>query len=142
MRKLQFSDLIALMFIILFTYAGWTKLLDYRSFRGQLASFNYISGGAGFLAIAMPLAHLGLALLLMSPKMRISALRISIALLLLYSVYIAVILLFSGNDIPCACGGLFRFTSWGGQLAINSLLIVCAFMAIIFQPNISHQTKV
>lgn len=136
MGKRQFSDLITLIFITLFAYAGWTKLLDYHSFRDQLAAFDHISAFAGFLALAMPLTHLGLALLFVWRKMRVCALWISFGLLMSYSAYITVVL-FSETNMPCACGGLFKFTSWSGQLAMNSLLVACAFFGIIFQPNIS-----
>lgn len=135
MKKLQLSDLIALMFILLFTYAGWTKLLDYQTFREQLATFDYISGFAGFLALAMPLIHLGLALLFIWQRMRIWALWLSFMLLLLYSVYIAIVL-YGSNDMPCACSGIFRFTSWTGQLAINSVFLAAAFAGIFFHAGI------
>jgi hypothetical protein len=134
MKKQLLSDLIALMFIILFVYAGWTKLLDHRIFHNQLATFDYINSFAGFLAWAVPLIHLGLALLFIWPSMRLWALGGTFVLLLTYSVYI-ILILYRGVNVPCACSGLFKFTSWIEQLVMNSVFLLGASIGIIFETN-------
>lgn len=132
MRKQLFSDLIALIFIILFVYAGWIKLLDHRMFRNQLTAFDYINSFAGFLAWAVPLIHLGLAFLFIWPSMRLWALGGTFILLLTYSAYI-ILILYRGVNVPCACSGLFKFTSWAGQLVMNSAFLAMAAAGIIFE---------
>jgi len=132
MKKQLLSDLIALMFIILFVYAGWIKLLDHCMFRNQLTAFDYINSFAGFLAWVVPLIHLGLALLFIWPGMRLWALGGTFILLLTYSVYI-ILILYRGVNVPCACSGLFKFTSWAGQLVMNTLFLAMAAAGIIFE---------
>lgn len=134
MKKQLLSDLIALMFIVLFVYAGWIKLLDHHMFRNQLTAFDYINSFAGFLAWAVPLIHLGLALLFIWPSMRLWALGGTFILLLTYSIYI-ILILYRGVNVPCACSGLFKFTSWIEQLVMNCVFLAGASTGIIFETN-------
>ncbi|MAM28759.1 MAG: hypothetical protein CMC13_07020 [Flavobacteriaceae bacterium] len=120
---------IAYLFILLFTYAAVSKLLDFETFTVQLAQSPLLSAYAGTIAWWVPGVEIGIALLLFFPQLRIPALYACFTLMVLFTTYIFIILNFS-DFIPCSCGGVLEQLSWTQHLIFNLIFIVLAGLAI------------
>jgi len=121
---------IALLHILLFTYAAVSKILDFENFQVQLGQSPVLSIFAGPLAIVVPATELILCLLLMIPKYRIIALHFSCFLMFIFTLYIILILNFT-SFIPCSCGGVLEKLSWTEHLIFNLVFVAIGLVAIV-----------
>jgi len=137
MKKLQtiFNTILVpvtcYLFILLFVYAGISKLLDYENFRVQLAQSPLLSAYAGLITPAVISLELLLALLLMLKSTRIAGLYASFSLMVSFTVYIYLILNFS-DFVPCSCGGIIERMNWTQHMVFNIFFIILAFLSVVF----------
>lgn len=124
-------EIIAALFILLFVYTGVTKLVDQASFRAVISRSPLIGHWSTFLSRALPFTELSAALLLFIPKTRKLGLWISLILMVVFTGYIAYMLLFS-EQLPCSCGGVLQQLSWLQHLAFNFLFILLSALSIWF----------
>ncbi|MFL1012592.1 MauE/DoxX family redox-associated membrane protein [Flavisericum labens] len=120
---------IALLYVLLFTYAATSKLLDMERFIGQLGRFPYISDYAKALAWGVPTAELLVVVLYLFPKYTLAALYASLWLMVAFTIYIALVLRFS-NHVPCACGGVLSQLGWTEHLVFNLVFVLFAVLGI------------
>jgi putative oxidoreductase len=120
----------AMLLILLFVYAAFSKLLDFGDFRGQLDNQTFPHWLAGILLYALPLVELLAVTFLLLPKLELTGLILSLDLLLLFTGYIALVLLHFWNRVPCSCGGILSHMGWGTHLVFNSVFIGLNLMAI------------
>lgn len=125
--------------IVLFVYAATAKLLDYYNFQFGLTESPFIASFAGILAWAVPASELIIAGLLVAPATRLAGLYASFVLMLLFTIYIAAMLLF-GSEIPCSCGGILEEMSWGAHIVFNSAFVVLSAWGIYLQRKKRRRT--
>lgn len=125
MTRKTVVEIIVFMFIILFVYAAMSKLLQYERFTLQLKSSPVIGSYAGLLAWVVPAVEIIIVALLCARKTRFIALNASFGLMLLFTMYVSFILLFSGN-IPCSCGGVLESLGWVEHLIFNFTFVLLA----------------
>jgi uncharacterized membrane protein YphA (DoxX/SURF4 family) len=123
---------IACLLIILFVYAGLSKLIDFSTFRFQLGRSPFITQIAGFVAWSIPAAEIILALCLVFRRTRLLGLYGSFFLMLLFTGYIYAMLHFS-YYVPCSCGGVLSKMSWNQHLVFNIFFTVLALVGILIQ---------
>src|SRR5690606_21323683 len=114
---------IASLLILLFVYAGISKLLDYDTFKFQLGRSPYVTNMAGFVAWALPAGEIIIAVLLIFQRTRLLGLYASFSLMLLFTGYIYTMLNFS-HYIPCSCGGVLSEMSWMQHLIFNIVFTI------------------
>lgn len=120
MKTKLFVGITTLLLIILFVYTALAKLWDYTNFQFGLSESPVIAPFAGFIAWALPITELLVAVLLAIPVFRLAGLYASFVLLLLFTVYIAAMLGFA-KEIPCSCGGVLEEMSWGMHIVFNGI---------------------
>ena len=127
-----------LLFIILFAYAGLTKLLEGHLFYDNIRNSPILGGKAmaSLASWAIPLSELSVALLLIWNKTRLIGLYGAAVQMLLFTGYTMVIVFFAPYR-PCSCGGLISLLSWEQHLLLNVALLLLALLAIMF----SHKNK-
>lgn len=130
MTRKFFVGIISLLLIVLFVYAAWTKLADYSNFQFGLSESPFIASFSGLLAWAVPAVEIIIAFLLLLPATRLVGLYASFVLMLAFTVYIAVMLV-SGLEIPCSCGGILEDMSWEMHLVFNSAFVFLSAAAIV-----------
>lgn len=130
--KTLFVRTVTYAYILLFTYAAVSKILDFENFQVQLGQSPLISAFAGWLAIAVPAIELIIAVGLMFPKFRFIALLSSYTLMIMFTAYIYIILNYS-ESIPCSCGGILEDMGWTEHLWFNIGFVVLAVVAMIFE---------
>nr|WP_143097972.1 MauE/DoxX family redox-associated membrane protein [Chitinophaga sp. CF118] len=73
-----------------------------------------------------------MAALLIPNKTRKYGLLGSLVLMLVFTVYVAYVLLFTTKR-PCTCGGIIRQLSWPDHLIFNISFLLLAITGIILQ---------
>lgn len=124
--------IIVVLHIGLFGYAAISKLADYSNFEFGISESPFISPFAGFLAWAVPAVELGIIILLVLPVTRLIGLYASFGLMLLFTIYIAAMLL-SSSEIPCSCGGVLEEMSWPMHIVFNSAFVVMSSIGILLE---------
>ncbi|MDC8000107.1 hypothetical protein POV26_03595 [Aequorivita todarodis] len=128
------------LFILLFIYAAVSKVMDFETFRLQLAQSPLLSAFAGIIARLIPSVEIGITALLMFPRYNIKALYYSFLLMVMFTTYIFIILNFS-DFIPCSCGGVLEKLSWTQHLIFNVVFIFLAGLAIFISKPWKFQGK-
>jgi hypothetical protein len=117
-------------FVLLFTYSGFTKLLDSSLvpiFINEPFFFN--NALAGVLAKIIPGIELLIAVLLSLPKTRILGFIGVIILLISFSLYVLWSLI-SGYEMPCSCTGPIAYLSWNQYLYFNVINLSLALSGL------------
>ena len=135
------SGIAASLLIILFIYAGLSKLMDYEGFRFQLGRSPYVTGIAGFVAWFMPAAEIIAALLLTFQRTRLFGFYLSFFLMFLFTGYIYAMLHYS-PFLPCSCGGVLSAMSWEQHLYFNIFFVLVSLTgALLLASNKSNNIK-
>lgn len=124
-------EIIAALLILLFVYTGITKLADQNSFRSVISRSLLIGQWSTFLSWALPIIELIAALLLFIPKTKKLGLWISLGLMVVFTGYIAYMLLFS-DHLPCSCGGVLQQLTWLQHLEFNIIFTLLSALSIWF----------
>ena len=119
-----------MLFIILFTYAAISKLLDYENFKLLLEKSPFLGSYANLLSWLIPAIELMIAVLFFFRKLSLEALWSSLFLMVIFTAYIIIVLNFS-ESIPCSCGGIISSLSWNQHLYFNIGFIVLAAGGIL-----------
>src|SRR5579862_853857 len=98
--------------ILLFAYTGSSKLFDLGSFTHTLYNQPIPKSMVPVLAITLPCLEIATAVALLFDRTRQIALYSALILLIVFTLYIAAILLRFFDRIPCSCGGIFRHLTW------------------------------
>lgn len=121
--------IISMLFIVVFIFAGSSKLIDYYQFQQQLEQSDILKGYAGTLSWIVPTIEIVISLFLLIPRFRIFALYACLGLMIMFTIYITLMLHFS-ETIPCSCGGVISTLGWRGHLYLNLCLALLAFIGI------------
>lgn len=140
MKKLV-VEIITVLLIALWIYAGLNKLLDYGTFRFQLARSPFIQSQAGLLAWLLPIGEICIAIILVPKRTKMLGLYLSFFLMVLFTGYIYAMLHYS-YYIPCSCGGVLSQLDWNSHLLFNIIFTALALLAILIQSKKSPEEKV
>jgi len=121
--------IVYLLYILLFVYAGLSKLLDFENFSIQLAQSPMLSIYAGWLGWAVPITELLIVVLLVFPRTRLLGLAGAFTLMVMFTTYIFIILNYA-SYLPCSCGGVLEKLGWREHLIFNLVFIFLAISAI------------
>lgn len=129
-------EIITAIFILLFVYTAVSKLLSYRLFVISLQKSPVIGFASGLLGWAIPLIEILISVFLFLPQLRIFGLVASFCLMLLFTIYIAYMVIASSH-LPCSCGGVISRLSWSQHLWLNVFLTVLAASAVYLQKKLN-----
>ena len=135
MRKAFFTDIIAAIFILLFVYAAASKLMSYNSFYQQLTQSPLLTRFARPASIATPAIEILLSIMLCRPAWRLAGFFLSFSLMLMFTWYVVVIILFS-DYIPCSCGGILSSMNWQQHLVFNTVFVLLAAIAVLLHESV------
>lgn len=127
--KTRVVEFISYFFILLFCYAGISKIMDFENFQVQISESPLLSAYAGFLPFAIIILELFIAGLLCYRKTRNTGLIGSFILMLIFTGYIFFIIHTSEN-LPCSCGGILEKMSWHQHLYFNIGCVVLSVIAL------------
>ena len=133
-------EAIAILFILLLTYAASSKLMNFHTFQSQIAQSPVFSSIAEYIAFGVPFIELVISGFLIFEKYRLQALTAAYSLMIMFTTYIIIILNFS-DFIPCSCGGILERLSWNEHLIFNFILIGLALVGIFLSPDVGSTNK-
>ena len=138
MWKKYFILTVTILFILLFTYAATSKLIDFYSFTFQLGKSPLIPQSLTKLtAFAIPIGELIIISLLIIDKFRILGLFLSFFLMTLFTIYLFYITQYS-YYIPCSCGGILGKMDWNTHIYFNLFCVLIAVISILIYKVPSH----
>jgi len=117
--------------IFLFTYTGISKLIDHDNFYTSILLSPFIHNHAVIIAWLIPVVELLIVALLLSNKYRQTGLVSSLILMIVFTVYIAYMILFI-KYLPCSCGGVIKELSWSNHILFNSFFILLISVSLLF----------
>lgn len=133
-------EIICFLFILLFTYAAVTKLMDYQKFTVQIGQSPMLTPFANWLAWVVPTSELIIAVMLSVNRFRLIGLYVAFTLMVMFTAYIVAILQFS-ETIPCSCGGVLESLGWTEHLIFNIGFVVMAMGGILLRTNLEESGK-
>ncbi|WP_418502090.1 MauE/DoxX family redox-associated membrane protein [Flagellimonas sp.] len=129
---------IRLAFILLFVYTATNKLMYLSVFQERLERFPFIAPFNGIISVFIPFIELVIAGLFLFPKYILPALYSSFILLMVFTVYIASVMKFSGS-IPCSCGGVLSYMGWTDHILFNAGFMSLAGLGMIMNKKLSKK---
>lgn len=127
-------EVLSSLFILLFTYAAISKLMDFENFQIQLGQSPILNVFAVWISFLVPITELFIVVLFLGSKFRLMAFYSSLVLMSLFSAYIYIVLRYS-SYVPCSCGGLLEKMSWETHLIFNLAFVFLAVVAIVLLHN-------
>lgn len=114
--------------IFLFLYTGLSKLTEFTLFTHDLYNQPFARPVIPYLRWTIPAIEITTAIFLSIKRTRLIGLLLSLAVMLLFTIYTSLVLLHFFEWVPCSCGGVLRFLSWPQHLIFN---LIFTFIAII-----------
>ena len=94
-KFLLIVDSISAAVLLLFLYTAISKLFDYENFKSVLIMSPLLRLFAGIIAWALPVVEIGIVLLLVFPKTRIKGLYTAFITLVIFTIYIIYMVIFT-----------------------------------------------
>lgn len=129
LKKTIATDIISALFILLFVYTATSKLFEHNTFKAILSQSPLVGPEANILSWILPILELFTAALLLIPSYRMYGFISSFILMLLFTIYVAYMILFAGN-LPCSCGGIISAMTWSQHLIFNIFFSALAAIAL------------
>ncbi|MET0944880.1 MAG: MauE/DoxX family redox-associated membrane protein [Flavobacterium sp.] len=127
--------LICYLYIFLFIYAAFSKLIDFQTFKVQLGQSPLLSAHAEWIVFSIPAIEIIISMLLIIPRFRYLGLLSAFGLMVMFTAYIIIILNYS-SFIPCSCGGILSEMDWTQHLIFNIGFILLAIIGMILLKKI------
>jgi putative oxidoreductase len=130
-----------LLLLMLWAYAAVSKINEYDKFvlHMQLAPVPLMGFLGPTLGWFLPTIELLLVGMLLTDRYRNLGLLCSFALLVVFEGYI-VIMLLSGLDLPCTCGGLISKLQWKEHLVFNAVFMLISIFPFLYQRYFNKST--
>jgi hypothetical protein len=123
-------EIISFLFILLFVYAGGSKLMDYQKFVIQVGQSAMLTRYAGFIAWFIPALEIVTAGMLIFKKTQKAATYIALNLMIAFTTYIIIVQNFTPN-VPCSCGGILEQMGWTEHMYFNLVFVALAIISIV-----------
>lgn len=135
--KQKIVEVIAALFIFLFTYTALAKFMALAKFQVTLTKLPLVSKMAPVVAVLIPVIETAVVILLLIPRFRKIGLWSSLALMTIFTMYIGYMVIYIPH-LPCSCGGVIKYLSWRQHLAFNTFFTGLAALAIMLGKNERH----
>jgi hypothetical protein len=141
MKRNYVVEIIAALLILLFAYTSINKLMDHHRFWVLLHNDTpQTRSYATFLSWAIPLSEVAIIFLLFFPKSRRLGLWGSLAIMLLFTGYLAYMLFFT-SDRPCGCGGVIEKMTWNQHFIFNIFFTLLAAFGLWWDKRMHRQSN-
>jgi putative oxidoreductase len=128
-RKNNLANLlvtISCLLILLWVYTATSKLTNFSKFERELANQTFSYTTAQILLWLIPTIELIAGFLLLFIKTRFAGLLLSCFLMVLFTGYIALVLLGYYDRVPCSCGGVLKQLGWQAHFWFNLCFRYCS----------------
>lgn len=140
MKRKITIEIISFLFVLLFLYASFSKLLDYQKFSVQIGQSPLLTGFGDFIPWVVIASEIGVSILLVIPRLRLAGFLGAFSLMVMFTAYIIAILNFS-TYIPCSCGGILEKLGWTEHLIFNIFFTVLALVGIVLSKSTPNRSQ-
>ena len=121
LKKQLLTEIAAFLIIVLFFYAAFSKLVEYGTFKDQLAQSPMLPQKfIPAIAALVPLSEIIIAWMLVFEKTKAFGFQLSYFVMLTFTIYLIVLVTFASN-VPCACGGILGKLGYTEHIIFNIL---------------------
>ncbi len=131
------TELLSGLLVFLFAYTALSKLMSISFFVHQLHQFPYLGNFSTLVAWLIPLCELAVVIMLLAPYYHRTGLWGCLILLSIFTTYLMVMLTSHKQNLPCSCGGVLKYLSWGQHIGFNSFFILITLLGILIDKK-SH----
>jgi len=117
--------------MLLFTYAGVSKILQFKKFIRQLDNQPLPNSWTPLLSYAIPGTELAMVILLAVSACRRWGFLLSALFMLVFTVYAALILSNGFSYVPCSCGGVIEQLTWKQHLVFNVVFLLISIWGTV-----------
>ena len=132
MKRNLIIEVISSLLILLFVYTAISKLLDHTAFKTVLSKSPLIASKAGIVALALPITEALVSVLLFIPRTRIWGFYGSLALMSVFTLYLAYMINFTPK-LPCSCGGVLKQMTWNQHLLFNIFFLALSAIGLVLE---------
>ena len=132
MKRNLIIEIISSLLILLFVYTAISKLLDYTAFKNVLHVSPLIASKAGIVALALPITEGLVSILLFLPRTRLWGFYGSLALMSVFTLYLAYMINFTPK-LPCSCGGVLKQMTWNQHLLFNIFFLIISAIGFMLE---------
>lgn len=128
-------------FLMLFFYAGLTKLLEGDAFYNHLYNSPLLPQNPSFISVlawSLPFLEISIALSLLVQHSIKTTLIAVVGLLSLYAIYTAALLWWAPYQ-PCSCGGVSSLLSWEQHLLVNAIGIGLGLLGLYILRSVKQE---
>lgn len=129
-RKELINEIICALLILLFIYASFSKLSNIQEFKHAMHLQPFPNWLKNVIVTTLPTIEIVVSIMIGFQKSRRIGLILFVGIMLLFTIYIAAILINWFHRVPCSCGGVIQQLGWRNHLIFNLLFIVIAICAI------------
>uniref|UniRef100_UPI0040481DD9 MauE/DoxX family redox-associated membrane protein n=1 Tax=Roseivirga sp. TaxID=1964215 RepID=UPI0040481DD9 len=130
-KNIAFFSLVFL--ILVFSYSGFFKVMNFESFQLNLLKTGFFNNfSIKIIPFFIPILEFSICLLLIFKTK--TGVFLTIFTLLGFTVYI-ILLNLTGNYSECGCGGLINNLSFPAHLGFNLFLTILSFIYFILNRN-------
>ena len=124
------KSVITAILVLLYTYAAFSKLFDFRQFRRAMFVQPFPHWVGSMLLFLIPAMELFTVILLAGKRTERLGYWCSFALMAEFTGYIALIMAGFWNSVPCSCGGILGHLSWMPHLFFNLFFLIITIIGI------------
>lgn len=104
-----------------------------RTFLYEMHNQPFPRWFAGIFIWILPFTEIVIVLLLLFNRTRLNGLRLAFSLMLLFTIYTTLILSGVFHRLPCSCGGVIKYLTWGQHFIFNLFFTAICLTGMIFQ---------
>jgi len=134
-RSSGYLEAVIFLLVLLLVYTAVSKLLNFDHFKVQMRIQTLPFWLSGILVYTLPPIELAAAVLLLMRRTKLYGLFLSLALMTVFTGYVALVLLNFFGRIPCSCGGVLQHLGWGPHFFLNIfyLLLTASGIYVIYR---------
>ncbi|UJP64879.1 MauE/DoxX family redox-associated membrane protein [Mongoliitalea daihaiensis] len=133
--KKYIEPIILWLLILMWTYTGVSKLIDFGGFRGAILNQPFPNAIGEYMSILIPVVEIGLALLLIGERTRTLGMIGSIALMSAFTTYVGLVWVGAFERVPCGCAGIIEQLGWKLHFILNIGLLLLSITGILIRTN-------
>lgn len=134
-------QIITILLLLIWIPVSIHKLLEFESFSLSISRQPINSFASKIAIYTIPILEILTSLLLISTKFRLWGFILSTLLMGLFSGYIALALLDTWENLPCACGLIISNLGWTEHLLFNLAFFIVSLLGFILQLKLQKKKK-
>jgi putative oxidoreductase len=129
-RRLVFIHIISALLVLMFSYASFSKLVDVKTFTGQMNNQPFPNWMTPYLVWGIPTIELLIVAALLFDKTRKLGMWSSFLLMSAFTVYVSLAVFKIFDRIPCSCGGVLSKMGWMEHFYFNAFFTLLSLLGI------------